>query len=51
MHDVQMTERPRLEMRWVPVTDDQGITRPQAVWIEADTAATTAPAAQVHHAA
>ena len=34
-------------MRWVPVTDEQGRTRMQAVWIEAATATSAAP----HHAA
>ena len=29
-----MANRPALEMRWVPVTDEQGRTRMQAVWIE-----------------
>ncbi|WP_182481299.1 hypothetical protein [Nocardioides immobilis] len=55
MRDVLTADRPRLEMRWVPVTDEQGRTRPQAVWIEAGTAASTqastAPPATVHHAA
>ena len=27
--------RPALEMRWVPVTDEQGRTRLESVWIEA----------------
>ena len=35
MHDSQMANQARLEMRWVPVTDEQGRTRMQAVWIEA----------------
>ena len=26
--------RPRLEMRWVPVTDEAGRTRMEAVWFE-----------------
>ncbi len=55
MHDLPMADRPRLEMRWVPVTDEQGHARPQAVWIEVGTAVSTevstAPSATVHHAA
>lgn len=47
MHDVQMTAEGRLEMRWVPVADDRGRTKMQAVWIELD----AARPAQVHHAA
>jgi len=46
MHEAQMADRPRLEMRWVPVTDERGRTRMQAVWIDA-AALRTAP----HHAA
>ena len=48
MYDSHVTDRPeRLEMRWVPVTDERGDTRMQAAWIDA------APAASVptHHAA
>ncbi len=30
MHD---DRHPQLEMRWVPVTDDNGRTRMEAVWI------------------
>ena len=44
MNDAQMAERPSLEMRWLPVADERGATRMQAVWI--DVAPTTA-----HHAA
>ncbi|MDZ5619487.1 hypothetical protein [Nocardioides bizhenqiangii] len=54
MYDVTMTERvssvpqpAHLEMRWLPVTDAQGTTRMQAVWIEAGAAMPVAP----HHAA
>jgi hypothetical protein len=46
MHDVQMAERPSLEMRWLPVTDEQGATRMQAVWIDVTPASVT-----THHAA
>ena len=45
MHEVQ-ADRPRLEMRWVPVTDERGHTRMQAVWFDA-AAVHSAP----HHAA
>jgi|GEM_PF-6884652 len=56
MRDTQMTDRPHLEMRWVPVIDEQGCTRAQAVWIEAGSpvtsAVTTAPTpSTVGHAA
>lgn len=59
MHDAPMADRPRIEMRWVPVTDEQGRARPQAVWIEVGATASTessirvstAPSATVHHAA
>ncbi len=54
MLDLQMAtevavtaRRGRLETRWVPVTDDRGLTRMQAVWIDAVGAARL-PA---HHAA
>lgn len=47
MHDLQMADRPQLEMRWLPVTDASGSIRMQAVWIDATA---TAPAS-VHHAA
>ena len=50
MHDSQMTgagQAAPLEMRWVPVTDERGRTRMQAVWIEA----VAVPAAPSHHAA
>jgi hypothetical protein len=48
MYDSNMTERPAgLEMRWVPVTDERGYTRMQAVWIDA----TPATSAITHHAA
>ncbi|WP_188113606.1 hypothetical protein [Nocardioides humilatus] len=46
MLDSQMADRPHLEMRWVPVTDERGRTRMQAVWVET-AALHTAP----HHAA
>ena len=48
MLDAQMANRPALEMRWVPVTDEQGRTHLQAVWIEV---AAAAPAVAHHHAA
>ncbi|WP_281370729.1 hypothetical protein [Nocardioides stalactiti] len=44
MHYEEMAGRPALEMRWVPVTDERGTTRMQAVWID------TAPVTQ-HYAA
>ena len=47
MLDSQMANRPALEMRWVPATDEQGRTRMQAVWIEA----AAAKPAVAHHAA
>jgi hypothetical protein len=47
MHDVQTADQPRLEMRWLPVTDDKGRTCMQSVWIPVSTAAPSA----VHHAA
>ena len=46
MHDAH-AEQPRLEMRWLPVTDDQGRTQMQSVWI----AVGSARPASVHHAA
>lgn len=46
MHDVQMAERPTLEMRWIPVADERGTTRMQAVWIDSAAASVT-----THHAA
>ena len=48
MHDVQMADQARLELRWLPVTDDDGRTRMQSVWIPVSAAA---PSAAVHHAA
>jgi len=47
MLDSQVSNRTALEMRWVPVTDEQGRTRMQAVWIEA----AAAMPATAHHAA
>ncbi len=47
MHDAQMASQAHLEMRWIPVTDEQGRAQMQAVWIEVS----TTPAASVHHAA
>ncbi|WP_269782288.1 hypothetical protein [Nocardioides sp. R-C-SC26] len=39
MHD---ENRPQLEMRWVPVTDERGRPRMEAIWIAAsDVAAVT----------
>ncbi len=38
-------QAPRLEMRWMPVTDERGRTRMQAVWVE------PAVAVRVDHAA
>ncbi|WP_188111281.1 hypothetical protein [Nocardioides antri] len=35
MNDAQGSVRPALEMRWVPVADEEGRTHVQAVWIEA----------------
>lgn len=46
MRDVQMADR--LEMRWLPVTDDHGCTRMQSVWIPVSASALSAA---VHHAA
>ncbi len=43
MHDSQVADRPTLEMRWVPVADEQGRTHMQAVWIEAGAAAMPTP--------
>lgn len=40
MLDVKVTEgyaterSPQLEMRWAPVTDELGVTRMEAVWVE-----------------
>ncbi len=48
MHDVQMADRARLEMRWLPVADDQGRTHMQAVWIPLSAAVQLETA---HHAA
>ena len=48
MHDVQMTDQVRPEMRWLPVTDDNGRTRMQSVWIPVSA---SAPSAAMHHAA
>lgn len=31
--------RPQLEMRWIPVTDEAGRTRMEAVWFEPTTSA------------
>ena len=45
MYDAQ-ADRPRLEMRWVPVTDARGHTGMQAVWVD-----TRAPHSAPHHAA
>ena len=54
MYDSQMTERAagtlqptHLEMRWLPVIDERGVTRMQAVWIDAAASA----AVVAHHAA
>ena len=47
MRDIQMTTEGRLEMRWVPVTNDVGRTEMHTVWIEVDAARPV----QVHHAA
>lgn len=46
MHDAQMAGRPALEMRWIPVTDERGTTRMEAVWIDSAAASLT-----THHAA
>lgn len=46
MHDTQMSGRPTLEMRWLPMTDEHGTTRVEAVWVDLAVAPTTA-----HHAA
>lgn len=35
MHDSQMADRPHLELRWIPVTDAQGHTHLESVWIDA----------------
>lgn len=35
-----MNDHPQLEMRWVPVTDERGRTRMEAVWIEIGAPAT-----------
>jgi len=51
VHDVQMANQAvnqaRLEMRWVPMDDEQGRSQLQAVWIEVD----ATPTASAHHAA
>lgn len=46
MHQAQMADRPRLEMRWVSVTDERGRTRMQATWVDAAAVRETP-----HHAA
>ena len=47
MLDSQVANRPALQMRWVPVTDEQGRTHMESVWIEV---AAVAPTTR-HHAA
>ena len=47
MLDSQVSTRPALEMRWVPVADELGRTQMQAVWIEIPVAAPVSH----HHAA
>jgi hypothetical protein len=47
VHDVQMANQAHLEMRWMPVTDEQGRSQLQAVWIEVGATPTTS----VHDAA
>lgn len=47
MQDSQMAARPQLEMRWVPVIDERGQTRMQAVWIDTTSSLST----PTHHAA
>jgi hypothetical protein len=42
-----MADRTQLEMRWGPVTDEQGRTHLKAEWIEVS----ATPTASVHHAA
>jgi len=43
----QAVQQARLEMRWVPVDDEQGRRQLQAAWIEVD----AVPTASAHHAA
>lgn len=46
MFEAQMADRPQLEMRWVPVTDERGRTSMQAAWVDV-----AAHHATPHHAA
>lgn len=51
MYDEQMADRARLEMRWLPVTDDHGDTRMQSVWVQAGATSSAPAMPRVHHAA